>query len=274
MVTLAVSDIHLGYSESNVDAFNAFLRETIKRNDVEAFVILGDCIDMWRRDVSGLFLENHQTTELILALKQKTDFHYVVGNHDYHLQDLVDHKYPFQFEKNLTLPKKDVTYVFKHGWEFDDEQSVPVMELLCDNLSDEGGQIRSDIWTWITARAKDLKSIEQVIKKNSEKGFFFFHKNTERIQYFQRLLTPPKDRLSTAFSGVEKKAAASVEEGQLLIFGHTHRPFVSPSQNLVNTGSWVSDEKTFNTWVELDGKNIRLMQFGVGDITAQFTKMI
>jgi len=92
--------------------------------------------------------------------------------------------------------------------------------------------------------------------------------------YVQHLLTPPKIRLSATFGEVEKKAAQSVQEGQLLVFGHTHRPFVSPTQNLVNTGSWVNDEETYNTYVELDGKNIRLMKYGQGDIIKEMTRIV
>ena len=92
---------------------------------------------MWRRDISGLFLENHQILQSLLTLKQKKPVYYVAGNHDYHLLKLVDHRYPLEFEKDLTLPGNGVTYVFKHGYEFDSEQWPPLMELLCDNTSDE-----------------------------------------------------------------------------------------------------------------------------------------
>ncbi len=85
MVILAVSDIHLGYSQSNVDEFDAFLQTTIDRTDVDILVILGDFIDMWRRDISGLFLENHQILQSLLTLQQKKTVYYVAGNHDYHL---------------------------------------------------------------------------------------------------------------------------------------------------------------------------------------------
>lgn len=276
MVILAVSDTHIGYSNSNADAFDAFLKQTIDGSDVDTLVVLGDCFDMWRRDVSGLFQENHEILQSILALKQKKDVQYIVGNHDYHFLHLVNHKYPLVFEKDLTLQGNGITYLFKHGWEFDDEQWPPVMEALCDNLSDEGGQIRSDIWSIITSESQkmgqDMGSIKDIVKRYCGKVecIFDLHKD----EYLRRLMTPPAERVSVAFSSVEEKAAKSVKAGQLLVFGHTHRPFVSPTQNLVNTGSWVSDEKTFNTWVELDGVNIRLMRWGVGDITAAYTKII
>jgi len=276
IIIVAVSDIHLGYSNSNEDEFDAFLKEMANRSDVDTLVILGDCFDMWRRDVSGLFQENHEIFQSILALKQKTDIHYVAGNHDFHLLNLTNHKYPLVFEKDLTLQGNGITYMFKHGWEFDDEQFPPVMEALCDNFSDEGGQIRSDIWNVITSvsnkMGQDIGSVKDVVKRNCGKLECIF--NIHKEEYLQRLMTPPAKRVSAAFGSVEEKAAKSIKEGELLVFGHTHRPFVSPSQNLVNTGSWVSDEKTFNTWVEIDGTNMRLMQFGVGDITAAFTTTI
>ena len=139
------------------------------------------------------------------------------------------------------MPGNGVTYVFKHGYEFDSEQWPPLMELLCDNTSDEAGQVRSDIWDQLTSSGQTLDSIKDLIELHFSKE-----------KYLQNLLTPPKDRLSTTFGEVEKKAAQSVQDGQLLVFGHTHRPYVSPTQNLVNTGSWVKDEEIFNTYVELD----------------------
>lgn len=247
MVIVAFSDIHLGYSNSNVDEFDAFLQALIGRKDVDTLVMLGDCVDMWRRDVSGLFLENNRIVQSLLTLQKKTTIHFVAGNHDYHLLELVDHKYPFEFEKDLTLPRNGCVYVFKHGYEFDFEQRELFMELLCYNLSDESGQLRSDIWTLVTSRGQTLDYIKDLIELH-----------TTKEKYLEHLLTPPKDRLSTpsctnTFSTVEQKAAHSVQSGQLLVFGHTHRPFVSPTQNLVNTGSWVNDEETHNTYVELDG---------------------
>jgi len=264
MVILTVSDIHLGYSQSNVDEFNAFLQITIDRTDVETLVILGDFVDMWRRDVSGLFLENHQIVESLLRLQQKKTVYYVAGNHDYHLLKLLDHKYPVEFKKDLTLPGNGVTYVFKHGYEFDDEQWPPVMELLCDNPSDEVGQVRSDVWDRLSSADQTLGHVKYLIE--------ILHSTKEK--YVQHLMTPPNVRLSATFGEVEKKAAQSVQDGQLLVFGHTHRPFVSPTQNLVNAGSWVNDEKTYNTYVELDGKNIRLMQSGQGNITKEMTRIV
>lgn len=106
-------------------------------------------------------------------------------------------------------------------------------EALCDNLSDESGQIRTDIWNIVTSESQrmdqDMGSIKDIIKRfcGEIECIFDLHKD----QYLRRLMTPPPERVSVAFSGVEEKAAKSIKPGELLVFGHTHRPFVSPTQN-------------------------------------------
>jgi hypothetical protein len=58
---IVTSDQHHGYENSEVKDFHGLIDYTSGRNDVEAFVILEDFIDMWRRDASGLFLEYSNT---------------------------------------------------------------------------------------------------------------------------------------------------------------------------------------------------------------------
>ncbi len=262
MVIVVVSDTHLGYSNSNSEDFEKFLDELALRNDVTSLVILGDFTDMWRRDVSGIFLENSRILQKVLALKQKMEIYCVAGNHDYHLLKLQNHEYPLEFHKDLTLPSNGITYVFKHGWEFDLAQREPVMELLCYNMSDEVGKIRSDFWQLINSLGKDVL--------NSLQDLFDFHNG--RDKYLEHLLTPPRERLKPYLSDVEKRALASVSNGEILIFGHTHRPFVSSTKNVANSGSWVSDEEITNTYIELEGTQLHLMQYGSGEITCRVTR--
>ncbi|MGP8331891.1 MAG: metallophosphoesterase, partial [Methanosarcinaceae archaeon] len=58
MTIIVVSDVHLGYKNCNKKDFNDFLDELNKRNDLNNIVICGDFIDMWRRDLVGVMLEN------------------------------------------------------------------------------------------------------------------------------------------------------------------------------------------------------------------------
>ena len=203
----------------------------------------------------------------MLDLKSKTNFqvYCVAGNHDYHLLELINQKYPLDFKPTLTLNSNGTDYVFKHGWEFDLEQQESVMELLCHTMSDKVGEIRSGFWDLLTGSLeKDaLKTLEDLFTRHNGKE-----------NYLEYLQTPPKERLKLSINDVEKKALASVKAGEILVFGHTHKPFVGTTKNIANCGSWVSDEEITNTYVELDGKEIHIMRYGVGDITDKVTHQI
>jgi len=261
MVIVVASDQHLGYTNSNAGAFSSFLDDLSRRSDVDTLVILGDFVDMWRRDVSGLFLEFNDILEKVLTLKKQMKVYCVAGNHDFHLLKLTEAGYPLTFLRELTLQGDGVTYVLKHGWEFDPDQREPIMELLCYNLSDESGNVRSDVWENLTKVGGVVKSLQDLVDKHLGQD-----------KYIQHLMAPPNVRLSGTYSDVENKAISSVLPGQILVFGHTHHPFLSKSKNVANSGSWVSDETVTNTYVELEGTDVRIMSQGVGDITEQVTR--
>ncbi len=253
---LVASDQHLGYQNSNSQDFGNFLDEVSNRNDVETLVILGDFIDMWRRDVSGLFLENSRILDQVLALKLKIKVYVIAGNHDYHLLNLLDHAYPFEFLEKLVLDGGAIKYRFVHGWEFDLAQQPPLMEALCHNLSDEAGQVRSDVYSNIQKLANDFKEL------------FSFHGGQDG--YINHLMLPPEQRLAPYLTDVENRACSSLNEGEILVFGHTHRPFVSTTGRVVNTGSWVSNAPVHNTYAELDGDQVRLMVYGGSEILERY----
>ena len=73
------SDEHLGYSTSQADEFRSFLDYVAKRNDIGALVVLGDLVDMWRRDVSGLFLEYSDVADRLSALRRSGISIYIVA---------------------------------------------------------------------------------------------------------------------------------------------------------------------------------------------------
>lgn len=65
MGIIAVSDVHLGYlskntkqSLSNKNDFDKFLENVFNMNDIDKFVVCGDFLDMWIRDMSGVVIEN------------------------------------------------------------------------------------------------------------------------------------------------------------------------------------------------------------------------
>jgi len=234
----------LGYANSDKAAFNAFLDELAQENDVTHLVLLGDFVDMWRRDASGVFLEGYDTIAKLLALKSRgVEVVYVAGNHDYHVLDLTNPGYPIKFSKELVLNDGSVNYRLVHGYEFDPEQKIPSMAFLCRVMSDTGGALENHLWT-------DFNSLNSIFSK-IEPGFI----KADIGAVAERLHRPPEDRLKESLGHINSTACKQVKPGEILIFGHTHVPFINKEENVVNTGSWVKDSNPYDTYVELkDGK--------------------
>jgi len=253
---IVTSDQHLGYANSDKASFNAFLDNLSQESDVTHLVLLGDVVDMWRRDASGVFLEHHDTVAKILALKSKgVQIFYVAGNHDYHVLDLTNPGYPFKFLKDLSLTDGPVTYRLVHGYEFDPEQKVPLMAFLCRVMSDTGGAFESNLWV-------DFHSANTILSK-MEPSFM----KADIAAITQRLHQRPEDRLKGSLNKINLTACNAVKPGEVLIFGHTHVPFINKAENVVNSGSWVKDAAIYNTYVELSGGKPRLFVFGGKEIT-------
>jgi UDP-2,3-diacylglucosamine pyrophosphatase LpxH len=222
-----VSDLHLGYKNSDKTAFNRFLDTMQLDKETTDLVLLGDIVDMWRRDAAGVFLENWDIVQKIISLKQKMRVHYVAGNHDYHVLQMRGHSYPFSFSENLKFIDGEYTYKISHGLEFDPNQKTALMETLCHVMYDP----------------------------------------VEGFENFFSVTQPPELRLSEILGDVEKRAMSSVKKGEILVFGHTHHPFINESENLVNTGSWVSDSTIHNTIIELKNGKPKLSIFEGPEIT-------
>ena len=92
MGIIAVSDVHLGYlkeddskqSLSNKSGFCDLLRDIEARDDIDRLVICGDMLDMWRRDMVGVTIENLDVLNMLQSLsdKKKIKVYYLAGNHD------------------------------------------------------------------------------------------------------------------------------------------------------------------------------------------------
>ncbi len=256
MAIIAVSDLHLGFESSDKAAFIRFLRDLQSDPGVTDLVLLGDIVDMWRRDSSGLFLENHEVLDLILDLQKKMHVHYIAGNHDFHLLRLQGRGYPLKFLKDLTLQQDGLNFRFVHGYEFDEMQRVHFMESLCHGMSDQKGDRDSNIWAVLHRDENDIIRFFSAIAHGGRKN-----RTAEMLQL------DPQERLKETLKGVEKKARSTVQEGEILVFGHTHRPFVNKDENLVNIGSWLTISPVHNTFLRVEGGKPRLFVFEGAEIT-------
>jgi UDP-2,3-diacylglucosamine pyrophosphatase LpxH len=247
-----LSDIHLGYEHSDKASFNRFL-DSIQRDakGTTDLVLLGDIVDMWRRDSSGVFLENWDTLKKIMILQDKMRVHYVAGNHDFHVLRLQNHSYPFNFVQNLSLVDEDYRYTFVHGYEFDPLQDKVMMEALCRVMSDEVGNFESGVWASLTRDWSDITYIFSTLLLRKRKTRMV----AEKIQI------NPEVRLEETVQSIEKRVCSTVRHGEVLVFGHTHRPFINKSENVANCGSWVTDATVHNTFVELSGGKPKLLVF-------------
>ena len=250
MKVIVTSDQHLGYANSDKAAFNAFLESLGQANDVTHMVLLGDVVDMWRRDASGVFLENHDTIRKILELKSKgIQTYYVAGNHDHHVLHLKMPTYPLDFCKDLTLTDGQTTYRFVHGHEFDPDQKAPLMEFLCRVMSDGEGSLETTLWNDYNKLTNYISKIEPSFIKEDITAL------TDRIQ------RRPEERLKDSLDKINSRAFQAAKPGEILIFGHTHAPFVNKAENVVNTGSWVKDANPHGTYLELSSGKPRLFVF-------------
>lgn len=256
----------MGSDKSEKAAFDAFLTSLHNDGEVTDLVLLGDIVDMWRRDASGVFLENMDTVEIIKALQDRIKIHWVAGNHDYHLLKLKNraphYNYPFEFHETLELVDGDHFYRFMHGYEFEYGNELkyirPLMEILCHVMSDAEGVPEDELWVEATKMVGDLHY-----------SAFSHHLEGQDLTIRHRSLhDPPGERLKDKLEKVEKRAfdEAHSRTGQVLIFGHTHHPFISKGEELVNTGSWVSDAAPHNTYVVLEEGKPRLLVFGGEEI--------
>ncbi len=259
---IAVSDVHLGYmsrdktqSLSNRDDFNRFLDNVLDADDIDKFVICGDLLDMWRRDISGVVVENAETLHKLHMLTSKMDVYYIVGNHDYHMHELRNFKYQFEISKEKILQEGGKTYHFKHGYDFDPLMNEVYFNALCysnDELED------------IATRAYEVW-----IKWREWKDVLLALFKKEKIQeHLRKMATPVEIRVTLADRDkINLRACRAVKEGEILVFGHTHKPFINEKENVVNLGSWVKDAQIQNTYLEIKNGGMALKKFQSGEIT-------
>jgi len=251
MSIVAFSDVHLGFDRSNSKDLLEFLRQLQSRSDLRDLVIVGDFIDLWRRDVIGLEFEVSRYIEELKTLQKTTNVHYVVGNHDFHVKYLKRHGYPFKFSDSLTLERLGYKVKFLHGYQCDPIQNLlgpNTSEILCWTLSDEAGEMKSKLWDLVGSKMK--MSREEFDEK------------------VDLLRTPPEERARaqafgpfTDFVNCIKANLKITGQNEFIVFGHTHRPFIDIENRVANTGCWIKGSKPTNTYFEFKEWPPRIVEF-------------
>ena len=256
---IAVSDIHLGYT-SQKNEFRNFidsLRE--RKKGVDHLVIVGDFLDMWRRDVAGVVIQN---TDILTKLEELQDqnitIDIIAGNHDYRIRTLKE-EYGYQFSfhgSGVDIAKYGEKYSFYHGYEFDDVQIEAFFEVLCLTTDMQGEQL-SDFW----------EEVQKVLGFWERLQSLLGNRRWRRL--YEGMLMTPEERLEKKYDEVRRKALEEKEKGRkdFLVFGHTHEPFVDKTETIANTGSWVAQENPqvdYNTFLEICEDRITLKKWVEG----------
>ncbi len=254
---IALSDVHLGYSESNRDSFEHFVDNYLKNlRKGDQLVLMGDILEFWRTQNVTTLLENEGIISKLAALD--ADVYYLPGNHDYSIYRFSKQrpdKYPFKVSKSIHLQSGGKSFHFTHGYELEVlatlepitvEQYEQLSDSMCQMTDAVLGRLLSTLWDEVKA------------------GSHFFDQAKKNLE---SLRASPNKRLSDIHENRICRLAMSDAKGiflecaqdETLIFGHTHMPF--ESRNAFNTGAWVKDGEDYNTFVEITDGVARLCKY-------------
>jgi UDP-2,3-diacylglucosamine pyrophosphatase LpxH len=236
---VAVSDVHLGFSCCDEDPFRKFLEEISLNPHIDHVVLIGDIIDMWRRDPVKLLIDYSDILELLSTMQKSKKVHYVVGNHDYHMIEAgenIQKTYNLEVGTETLIPYGDRTYCFVHGHQFEFSSSLESYQHFANILcmgDDNVGSTANGLWNLYKICFPHFTPVDM------EFGL-------ERK--FKKAMGLPAERLEERTlkkirkEAMKRRKNLETQVGDcFIVYGHTHRPFADLKQRVANTGSWVDD---------------------------------
>jgi UDP-2,3-diacylglucosamine pyrophosphatase LpxH len=254
---VAVSDVHLGYDKSNRKDFFKFL-EKCDSAGIDHLIFLGDILDFWRRNNAELVTEkdNAKILDKIASLNVK-NIHYVVGNHDYYLLRLNERyagNYPFSISKSLRLEDGGKKFYFIHGYELEvlanlEPMSIEDYEKFSEKMcfvENVIGGLASRLWSLMEKNSMEAQ-VRKIRKSPHER---------EKI-----------DKVKSIAVSEARYILLGMKPNEILVFGHTHKPFINKETTVANTGSWIDEvdelsrEKLTNNYVKISDGRMELKTF-------------
>ncbi len=203
---IAVSDVHLGMiigdnkpdSEKQRESLFMDFLDTLDFSKISDFVLLGDILDFWRHDYLNVIDEESRYVDKLRELKNKytgTNFHYIAGNHDYHLIWLKENgaDYPTDIKKSVVIKSKDKEFYFTHGYQLEVlswklYKSIPLYEEFCENMclvGEDGSQLADNLWKHFfekMSNARELSTDEIGTRKAVEpERLFEFYESVSDV---------------------------------------------------------------------------------------------
>jgi len=279
--------------------FLKFLRylKAHQLSDGDDLVLLGDLVDFWRRDFAKALREcNSIFSELMGLVEMRVKVHYVVGNHDYYMlklkENLLDGPRFSTVAKSVRLSSGDKSFFFIHGYQLETlanpyYKSQTAYEEFAEQLclcGDDIGHAADEIWTlWnrLNNWWKVHKMLASVKKHTSSLSLKRRPKDVKGA--LSSMMEKPDERLTgrhNAGSMIEMLAGSEsrgvylgMEKDEVLIFGHTHKPYQCPPENnvrtvkVVNTGSWKKNPCGYYSVVVIDNGHVQFKEFKNGGLS-------
>jgi len=218
-----VSDLHLGYEKCNVTAFTDFLDNCISSGISKEYslFILGDLWDLWRKhDI----IYSKESDEVLSLINQFKDVYYLPGNHDHMTLDAIQDYPDFNIRKYFRIKSGEKNFFLVHGHE---------LEVLSKLISIKPSEYD--------------KISDQLCRMNGTEGNIasYLHEMYHKVTQGQPQIT---DFLQTAeqrqgMDAIDRFAKSKarypllgMQLNDILIFGHTHRPYIDIENRVANTG--------------------------------------
>lgn len=277
-ITILISDVHLGHSACNVDAFRQFVA-ALKQKPPTRLIIDGDLIDLWRRSNAAVLIEYADILRDLFELP--CEIVYIRGNHDFLIDEIAEEtgKYdinlghwvsnPDTFRQFLgDLLRRQIKFLKDYRFRSGDEwvyvlhgdriDALVTMEsigvkgyekfssAMC-RADDTLGGLASLLWSAITIAGSQITKLRAMIQGTARTD----------AEY---------DQIYKVFHSGAVHFLCGAYPGDLIVFAHTHWPSINKAGSVANTGSWCTEEGVprNNTYVKITGGVITLHQYTPG----------
>ena len=265
---IIISDVHIGYEKSNASAFVDFLSDCISRGTSKEYslFILGDLWDLWRKhDI----IYSKESDDILYLINQFKEVYYLPGNHDHIVLDAAQN-YPdfncYNIAKYYRVRSGDKNFFLVHGHELE-----VISKLISMKLS-EYDKISDQLCRMNDTEGKIASYLHETFHK-------VFTKGQPQITDFLQIAEQRQgmDAIDKFAKSKAKYPLLGMQLNDILIFGHTHRPYIDIQNSVVNTGGWLANMmvpkwfeveygqyKACSGWyVEIDNGEYKLIPYGI-----------
>jgi UDP-2,3-diacylglucosamine pyrophosphatase LpxH len=192
--------------------------------------ILGDFWDLWRKhDI----IYSTESDEILSLVNQFKDVYYLPGNHDHITLDTARNHPDFNcynINRYFRIKSGQKNFYLVHGHELEVISKLISMKLSeYDNISDQ------------LCRMNDTEgNIASYLHETFHK---VFTRGQPQITDFLQTAEQRKgmDAIDKLAKSKARYPLLGMQLDDILIFGHTHRPYIDYENNVINTGAWISD---------------------------------